>query len=49
MVELLKIQNNGIRELATAAVLTLSSATTNKPIIASSGAAPLLVQILKSG
>ncbi|PNY11257.1 U-box domain-containing protein 4-like [Trifolium pratense] len=49
LVELLKIQDNGIRELATAAVLTLSSAATNQPIIASSGAAPLLVQILKSG
>ncbi|KAK2376359.1 ARM repeat superfamily protein [Trifolium repens] len=49
LVELLKIQSNGIRELATAAVLTLSSAATNQPIIASSGAAPLLVQILKSG
>jgi vacuolar protein 8 len=49
LVELLKMQTNGIRELATAAILTLSSAATNKPIIAVSGAAPLLVQILKSG
>lgn len=49
LVELLKMQNSGIRELATAAILTLSAATSNKPIIAASGAGPLLVQILKSG
>jgi len=49
LVELLKMKNSGIRELATAAVLTLSAAASNKPIIAASGAAPFLVQILKSG
>ena len=49
LVELLKMQNSSIRELATAAILTLSAAASNKPIIAASGAAPLLVQILKSG
>ncbi|XP_061339151.1 U-box domain-containing protein 15 [Gastrolobium bilobum] len=49
LVELLKMQNSSIRELATAAILTLSAAAANKPIIAASGAAPLLVQILNSG
>ncbi|CAL0317799.1 unnamed protein product [Lupinus luteus] len=49
LVELLKMQNSSIRELATAAILTLSAAELNKPIIAASGAAPLLVQILNSG
>lgn len=49
LVELLKMQNSNIRELATAAILSLSAAASNKPIIAASGAAPLLVRILKSG
>ncbi|KAF1889449.1 hypothetical protein Lal_00024775 [Lupinus albus] len=49
LVELLKMQNSSIRELATAAILTLSAAELNKPIIAASGAASLLVQILNSG
>ncbi|KAM7492438.1 hypothetical protein LguiA_035359 [Lonicera macranthoides] len=49
LVELLKFKNNNLRELATAAILTLSAAPPNKPTIAASGAAPLLVQILSSG
>ncbi|PPD89972.1 hypothetical protein GOBAR_DD13092 [Gossypium barbadense] len=49
LVELLKLQNSGLRELATAAILTLSAAAPNKPTIAASGAAPLLVQILSLG
>lgn len=49
LVELLRSENSTIRELATAAVLTLSASTSNKPTIASSGAVPLLVQILISG
>ncbi|CAL5403317.1 unnamed protein product [Camellia sinensis] len=49
LVELLKFQNSSLRELATAAILTLSAAEPNKPTIAASGAAPLLVQILSSG
>lgn len=49
LVELLKFQNGSLRELATAAILTLSAAEPNKPTIAASGAAPLLVQILSSG
>ncbi|KAK1393871.1 hypothetical protein POM88_012927 [Heracleum sosnowskyi] len=48
LVELLNIQSGNLRELATAAILTLSSALPNKPIIVASGAAPLLVQILSS-
>lgn len=49
LVELLKFKNNNLRELATAAILTLSAAPPNKPTIAASGAALLLVQILSSG
>ncbi|KAF5960647.1 hypothetical protein HYC85_001856 [Camellia sinensis] len=49
LVELLKFQNSSLRELATAAILTLSAAEPNKPTIAASGAAALLVQILSSG
>ncbi|GMP65609.1 hypothetical protein CsSME_00026331 [Camellia sinensis var. sinensis] len=49
LVELLKFQNSSLRELATAAILTLSAAEPNKPTIAASVAAPLLVQILSSG
>lgn len=53
LVELLRFQNknknNSLRELATAAILTLSAAAPNKPTIVESGAAPLLVQILSCG
>jgi hypothetical protein len=50
LVELLKFQNSSnLRELATAAILTLSSAPPNKPKITASGAVPLLVQILSCG
>lgn len=49
LVELLKIHNSSLRELATAAILTLSAAAQNKPTIAASGAGPLLVRILCSG
>ncbi|XP_044494075.1 U-box domain-containing protein 4-like [Mangifera indica] len=49
LVELLKFQNSSLRELAAAAILTLSAAAPNKPAIAASGAAPLLVEILHSG
>ncbi|KAH7533526.1 hypothetical protein FEM48_Zijuj04G0140200 [Ziziphus jujuba var. spinosa] len=49
LVELLKFQTSSLRELATAAILTLSTAASNRPAIAASGAAPLLVQILSSG
>lgn len=49
LVELLKFPNGRLRELAIAAILTLSAAAANKPTIAASGAAPLLVQILSSG
>lgn len=43
------MQDSSIRELATAAILSLSAAAPNKTIIVASGAAPLLVQILNSG
>ncbi|XP_022758899.1 U-box domain-containing protein 7-like [Durio zibethinus] len=49
LIELLKLQNSGLRELATAAISALSTSAPNKPTIAASGAAPLLVQILSSG
>ncbi|XP_052178895.1 U-box domain-containing protein 7 [Diospyros lotus] len=49
LVELLKSQDSSLRDLATAATLTLSAAEPNKPTIAASGAVPLLVQILSSG
>ncbi|XP_011100555.1 U-box domain-containing protein 4 [Sesamum indicum] len=49
LVELLKYPNGNLRELAAAAVLSLSSAASNKPTIAASGAALLLVQVLCSG
>lgn len=49
LVELLKFQSGTVRELATAAILTLSAAEPNKPIIAASGVTPYLVQILSSG
>ncbi|KAI3928627.1 hypothetical protein MKW98_024228 [Papaver atlanticum] len=48
LVELLKSQNGHLRDLATAAILTLSSSPSNKPTIAISGAIPLLVQTLSS-
>lgn len=47
LVKLLKFQNtSNLRELATAAILTLSAAPHNKLTIANSGAIPLLIQIL---
>nr|GEX91539.1 hypothetical protein [Tanacetum cinerariifolium] len=50
LVELLKFQNaSTLRELATAAILTLSTAPPNKPSIVDSGVIPLLVQILSCG
>ncbi|KAL5221157.1 hypothetical protein ABZP36_025870 [Zizania latifolia] len=38
-----------LQEYATAALLTLSASSTNKPIISASGAIPLLVKVLKEG
>ncbi|CAA6661527.1 unnamed protein product [Spirodela intermedia] len=49
LVELLKSESSGLRELAAAAVLTLSAAESNKSAITASGAAPLLVQVLVNG
>ncbi|CAN4084541.1 unnamed protein product [Withania somnifera] len=45
----LKSQIGNLKELATAAILSLSAAATNKPTISASGVGPLLVQILSSG
>ncbi|KAL2457579.1 ARM repeat superfamily protein [Abeliophyllum distichum] len=49
LLELLKFQHGNLKELAAAAILTLSSAAPNKPTIAASGVAPLLVRVLCSG
>ncbi|KAD6454088.1 hypothetical protein E3N88_08794 [Mikania micrantha] len=50
LVKLLKFQNtSNLRELATAAILTLSAAPNNKQMITDSGAIPLLIQILSCG
>lgn len=50
LVKLLEFQNtSNLRELATAAVLTLSAASNNKQTISDSGAIPLLIQILSCG
>ncbi|MFS7921759.1 putative armadillo-like helical protein [Helianthus anomalus] len=50
LVKLLNFQtSDNLRELATAAILTLSATPNNKPTIASSGAIPLLIQILSCG
>ncbi|PKA58667.1 U-box domain-containing protein 3 [Apostasia shenzhenica] len=48
LVDILR-SDSSLRELATAAILTLSSLNSNKPIIAASGAVHLLVKILVSG
>ncbi|KAI5407374.1 U-box domain-containing protein 4 [Lathyrus oleraceus] len=45
----LKSQNPNLQASATAALLTLSASSTNKPIISASGAIPLLVEILRDG
>ena len=49
LVELLKSQNTSLRELAAAAILTLSAAESNRKTLTASGAAPLLVQVLING
>ncbi|XP_047329491.1 U-box domain-containing protein 4 [Impatiens glandulifera] len=46
IVSFLRSNNLTLQEHATASLLTLSASTTNKPIIGSSGAIPLLVQTL---
>ncbi|XP_051132905.1 U-box domain-containing protein 10 [Andrographis paniculata] len=48
LVELLKHQPGNLCELAAAAILSLSSAPSNKPTIAASGAVLLLIQVLCS-
>ncbi|XP_076894465.1 U-box domain-containing protein 45-like [Bidens hawaiensis] len=50
LLKLLKFQTTGnLRELATAAILTLSASPNNKQAIASSGAVLLLIQVLSCG
>ncbi|XP_061367904.1 U-box domain-containing protein 3-like [Gastrolobium bilobum] len=49
IVSFLNSQNPNLQEYATASLLTLSAATTNRPIISACGAIPLLVKILRDG
>lgn len=49
LIQILKLHNASLRELATAAILTLSAAPANKAMIISSGVPPLLIQMLSSG
>ncbi|XP_078439194.1 U-box domain-containing protein 45-like [Wolffia australiana] len=49
LVQLLKTEGCGLRELAGAAILTLSAAESNRSVITALGAAPPLVQVLISG
>ncbi|XP_072969210.1 U-box domain-containing protein 17-like [Typha angustifolia] len=49
LVELLRSETSSLRELATAAALTLSASPSNQLTIATSGAVPYLVKILISG
>ncbi|KAF8109197.1 hypothetical protein N665_0101s0026 [Sinapis alba] len=49
LIQILKLNNASLRELATAAILSLSAAPPNKATIITSGVPPLLVQMLSSG
>ncbi|KAE9594395.1 hypothetical protein Lal_00001259 [Lupinus albus] len=49
IIKFLKSEDLNLQESATAALLTLSASSTNKPIISACGAIPLLVEILKQG
>ncbi|XP_031255911.1 U-box domain-containing protein 4 [Pistacia vera] len=49
IINFLQSQNLNLQESATAALLTLSASTVNKPFISASGAIPLLVEILRHG
>ncbi|GMH30618.1 hypothetical protein Nepgr_032461 [Nepenthes gracilis] len=45
----LQTDSTSLREYSTAALLTLSASSVNKPIISASGATPLLVKVLGNG
>ncbi|KAJ8761774.1 hypothetical protein K2173_004585 [Erythroxylum novogranatense] len=49
VIDFLQSNNLNLQEYATAALLTLSASTVNKPIISASGAIPFLVEILGKG
>ncbi|KAF5737834.1 U-box domain-containing protein 4 isoform X2 [Tripterygium wilfordii] len=49
IISFLQSHNSNLQEYAAAALLTLSATTFNKPIISSSGAIPLLAEILRHG
>ncbi|KAJ7000417.1 hypothetical protein D5086_008446 [Populus alba] len=49
IISFLQSQNSILQEYATAALLTLSASTNNKPVIGACGAIPLLVEILRNG
>ncbi|XP_051222474.1 U-box domain-containing protein 9 [Lolium perenne] len=49
LLDYLQSSDLNLQEYATAAILTLSASSTNKPLISASGAIPLLVKVLKEG
>ncbi|KAF5747460.1 U-box domain-containing protein 4 [Tripterygium wilfordii] len=49
IISFLQSSNSNLQEYAAASLLTLSATTLNKPIISSSGAIPLLAEILRHG
>lgn len=49
IISFLQSEDSNLQEYATAALLTLSASSTNKPIISASGAIPLLIEILSDG
>ncbi|PIN09936.1 Ubiquitin--protein ligase [Handroanthus impetiginosus] len=49
IISFLQSENETLRENAAAALITLSAASVNKPIIGASGAIPLLVELLEIG
>lgn len=49
IINVLQSESLNLQDCATAALLTLSASTVNKPLIGDSGAIPLLVEILRDG
>lgn len=49
IISFLTSENSNLQEYATAALLTLSASSNNKPVIGPSGAIPLLVETLRHG
>lgn len=49
IIDFLQLDNSTLQDHATAALLTLSASSVNKPIISAAGVIPLLVEILRHG